>query len=266
MLDKILAKIVGRADAGPTERDDDPIHPAVGTASIPLPYLYELCYPHFCGTVGFPMYYNHVLDETSWCHPVKLAELQEAGLVYPALSTAPFVPDTFWDEPVSAPWVVKYDRKGQPCYTNTGTDEAVERHPKALELGRARGSRELERRPLSCSGGPAEEAWLLQGRLPPWMDKIESFPTGSNATPLYINYRADRWKAHDHVKFFLEEGRYISEERAREMEKTPIGRHKLRYYTVLDADALAARAAVKLAKQKAKVLDPSRAEIMHCLD
>ena len=54
--------------------------------------------PHLLPTFLFPtdskgrIYYeNHATESTTWLHPVKLAELQTAGLVAPSTSSAPFV-------------------------------------------------------------------------------------------------------------------------------------------------------------------------------
>lgn len=225
-------------------------NPDVGTASLPLPYLYQR---RFNSNV-VPFFKNHATGKTSWLHPAKLAELQDAGFVTPRISTASFVSDIYEDMPLAPPWVKKYDDDDDNgCahyYLNTDTDERVWRHPEALARGRGRGSREREvflvvRHPRGDDGVwfPVEEAYFSQNVLPPWIVR-ETCKIGPGGVPIHcwVDYRVGQVREMDPVRDFQEFRRHISPECAREMRNCVVGRLMLPYYEVVSAEVVAARA------------------------
>lgn len=139
------------------------------TSDLPLPYLYS----RKTDSKGRIYYENHATESTTWLHPVKLAELQTAGLVAPSTSSAPFVElskDEDVDQKRLCPEAVvrgRDGREGAPFRkVSTGTVDGVML--------------------------PEEEEYTSRGLMPPWVvEEITVTPDGTKLVPYWVDYRTN---------------------------------------------------------------------------
>lgn len=140
------------------------------TSDLPLPYLYS----RKTDSKGRTYYQNHAAESTTWLHPVKLAELQTAGLVAPSTSSALFV-ELRKDEEDA-------DQKGL-C-------------PQAVARGRdGREGAPLRKVAKGTVDGvtlPEQEEYTSRGVMPPWVvEEMTVAPDGTELEPYWVDYRTD---------------------------------------------------------------------------
>lgn len=139
------------------------------TSDLPLPYLYS----RKTDSKGRTYYENHAAESTTWLHPVKLAELQTAGLVAPSTSSASFV------EP----------RKDKDVDQKTLCPEAVVRGRDGRE---GAPFRKVSAGTVDRVILPEEEEYTSHGLMPPWVvEEIAVAPDGTKLEPYWVDYRTD---------------------------------------------------------------------------
>ncbi|TLD14492.1 hypothetical protein PspLS_11154 [Pyricularia sp. CBS 133598] len=185
---------------------------------------------------------NYATGRTSWCHPCRLAELQDAGLVAASQSPAPFVEAPPNHPGLQAPkttqplsWYEEYDtvsgRSSNFLYPDAAANQAL-RDPDALAQARMAGSRELAlfREVLLEHPLPVAEEHLAAGELPPWVEREMTVRDGE-LVHFYVDYRTDTFSMTSPVETF-QRNRVISQAEARELGKFFEGVELLRYYQV----------------------------------
>jgi hypothetical protein len=182
-------------------------------ANLPLPYLYS----KRVDTAGRTYYENHATGTTTWLHPIKLAELQSAGLVAPSLSSLPFTPKYTADELAAG----EHDDSD----TEAGIDtEGLRRE--AQERGRL-GREGVEVRKIK--GGevdgvklPETEEWTDKGEMPPWVVEEWTVPkegSGEEPQPYWVDYRVDVMNDTQSPLHIAEARRRIKARKEREAEE-----------------------------------------------